>query len=278
MNHLKALTIAGLVFIAGPALAQEHKAQGEHSTTKQHAEMKEHGEHAGMKNAEHMMDGAEHKKEMKRVGDPWPLDTCVVSGEKLGSMGEPIVKLHEGREVRFCCKGCIGMFEKDPAKYLAKADEAIKQQQKARYPLETCIVSGEALSADETKNVYDVVGNRLFVYCCPACAKEVRATPEEYLEKLDKAVVAKQSADYPLDTCVVSGEPLGSMGDPINVVVNGELVKLCCKGCIKKLQMTPGDYMPKLHSAHHAGQSNMMGEKHQGMMEQGHGSHSKDVK
>jgi hypothetical protein len=97
----------------------------------------------------------------------------------------------------------------------------------------------------------------------------VRATSEEYLEKLDKAVVAKQSADYPLDTCVVSGEPLGSMGEPINVVVNGELVKLCCKGCVKKLEMNPGDYMPKLHSARHGGQHETMG--------QGHGAQSKET-
>lgn len=50
----------------------------------------------------------------------YPLDTCVVSGKKLGSMGEPFVITHEGTEVRFCCDGCVPMFEKDPAKYLAK--------------------------------------------------------------------------------------------------------------------------------------------------------------
>lgn len=50
----------------------------------------------------------------------YPLDTCVVSGEKLGSMGEPVVIQHEGTEVRFCCKSCIKKFKKDSAKYLAK--------------------------------------------------------------------------------------------------------------------------------------------------------------
>ena len=42
----------------------------------------------------------------KRVGDPYPLTTCPITGEKLGAMGEPVVKLYEGREVRFCCKSC----------------------------------------------------------------------------------------------------------------------------------------------------------------------------
>lgn len=61
----------------------------------------------------------------------YPLDTCVVSGDKLegGDMGGPIDYIHkeEGkpdRLVRFCCKGCIRDFQKDPAKYLKKIDDA----------------------------------------------------------------------------------------------------------------------------------------------------------
>lgn len=50
----------------------------------------------------------------------YPLDVCVVSGEKLGSMGEPHIITHDGTEVRFCCDSCLPEFEKDPAKYLAK--------------------------------------------------------------------------------------------------------------------------------------------------------------
>jgi YHS domain-containing protein len=59
--------------------------------------------------------------------DAYPLDTCVVSGEKLGGdMGEAVKYDHNGREVRFCCKGCIDTFRKDPDKYLNKLDEAAK--------------------------------------------------------------------------------------------------------------------------------------------------------
>ena len=61
----------------------------------------------------------------------YPLDTCVVSGDKLADsdMGPPInyVYKEEGkpdRLVRFCCKGCIKKFKKDPAKYLKEIDEA----------------------------------------------------------------------------------------------------------------------------------------------------------
>jgi YHS domain-containing protein len=61
----------------------------------------------------------------------YPLETCVVSGDKLvaGDMGPPIDFLYEiqGKEtrlVRFCCKGCIKSFKKNPDKYLKMIDEA----------------------------------------------------------------------------------------------------------------------------------------------------------
>lgn len=47
----------------------------------------------------------------------YPLDTCPVSGEKLGSMGDPVVVDHGGVEVRLCCRGCLKAFNADPKKY-----------------------------------------------------------------------------------------------------------------------------------------------------------------
>jgi len=68
----------------------------------------------------------------------YPLDTCVVSGEKLGSMGKPFDYTHkeEGkpdRLVRFCCKMCIGDFKKNPAKYLKLIDEAAAAKPKGEH-------------------------------------------------------------------------------------------------------------------------------------------------
>ncbi|MCB1207506.1 MAG: hypothetical protein KDN18_24860 [Verrucomicrobiae bacterium] len=56
----------------------------------------------------------------KTEGGGYPLTNCVVSGEALGSMGDPVVLTHEGREVRLCCDSCIPKFNADPAKYLEK--------------------------------------------------------------------------------------------------------------------------------------------------------------
>lgn len=65
----------------------------------------------------------------KPAAPAYPLTTCVVSGEPLGEMGEPIDYIYkqEGkpdRLVKFCCKMCVSKFKKDPAKYLAKLDAA----------------------------------------------------------------------------------------------------------------------------------------------------------
>jgi len=54
------------------------------------------------------------------AADSYPLTTCVVSGEKLGEMGPPVVINHKGTEVRFCCNSCVKKFNADPEKYLAK--------------------------------------------------------------------------------------------------------------------------------------------------------------
>ena len=68
----------------------------------------------------------------------YPLKTCAVSGEKLedgGDMGDIVNYLHKepgkpDRLVRFCCKGCIKEFKKDPAKYLKAIDEAADKRAK----------------------------------------------------------------------------------------------------------------------------------------------------
>ena len=57
---------------------------------------------------------------------PYPLTTCLVSGEQLGTMGEPVTQIQNGQEVKFCCKGCVKDFTKDPAKYMSKLDAASK--------------------------------------------------------------------------------------------------------------------------------------------------------
>ena len=51
---------------------------------------------------------------------PYPLNVCIVGGERLGSMGEPVSFIYQGQQVKFCCGGCQPQFEEAPAKYLQK--------------------------------------------------------------------------------------------------------------------------------------------------------------
>ena len=61
---------------------------------------------------------------------PYPLKTCITDDEKLGSMGDPYVFTHEGREIKLCCSGCLDDFKKNPAKYIKKLEKAEKKAKK----------------------------------------------------------------------------------------------------------------------------------------------------
>ena len=51
---------------------------------------------------------------------PYPLKTCLVTGNELGSMGKVITKTHAGQEIKLCCKPCVRKFDANPTKYLGK--------------------------------------------------------------------------------------------------------------------------------------------------------------
>lgn len=187
------------------------------------------------------------RKGEKRVGDPYPFSTCPVTGEQLGGMGEPFVKLYDGREVRFCCDGCTEGFEKDKAGNFAKLDEKIVKDQLPLYPLRTSVVSGKDLPEHPVDFVF---GNRLVRVRDEAERAEFQKDPKRHLAVLDTAVVAAQGAGYVLAACPVSGEEYGgAMGEPVDVVVAGRLVRLCCKGCKKDVETDPAKFVALVDAA-----------------------------
>jgi len=208
--------------------------------------------------------------------EPYTLETCPVSGEKLGSMGEAIVLDVDGRQVKLCCKGCVKKFEQDKAKHLAVVDEGLTAQQLPYYPLDTCIVSGEPLVEDGKSVAVDVViGNRLFRTCCKECVKALNKNSGKYLAELDAAVIKAQLKDYPLETCIVRDKgKLGSMGDPVQRVVGNRLVQFCCGGCEPAFAKDPAAHLAKLDAAwaaHGKHKRKAKGES----AEHGHGDHGK---
>ena len=71
---------------------------------------------------------------------------------------------------------------------------------------------------------------------------KVESMPEE-------AIIAAQSAVYPLKKCVVSGEALGSMGESVNYVHEGTLIKLCCDHCKPDLDKDPAKFVAMVKAA-----------------------------
>lgn len=176
------------------------------------------------------------------------LDTCPVSGKKLGSMGDPVVERIGGREVRFCCSMCVAKFREESKQRFAEIDQKLRDEQRDLYPLDKCVVRGGKLGGmGEPAEI--IHGNRLVRFCCSGCEPKFLKKPEEFIDVLDQAV--KQSAidAYSLKTCVVSGEELGSMGDPVNLVVAGRLIRLCCKSCAVDVRDAPARYLKVVDDA-----------------------------
>ncbi len=196
---------------------------------------------------------AEPAKAQKSEVAPYTLATCPISGLKLDKKGEPVVREYEGREVKFCCGGCPPAFEKDLKASFAKLDEQIIKDQLPLYPVDTCVVSDETLGGNHMEAVNVVFQGRLVRLCCKACKRDLTDDPKTFLAKLDKAIVAKQAPAYALETCVVSGEKLDSMGKPIDMVIGNRLIKLCCKGCAKDVRKDPAKYIAIVDAANQKG-------------------------
>lgn len=83
-----------------------------------------------------------------------------------------------------------------------------------------------------------------------AAADEEPATGADAESDADATAKADTEADdAAAPVCVVSGETLGSMGDPVEVTVEGQTVKLCCPMCEAKLREDPDKYLARLDQA-----------------------------
>jgi YHS domain-containing protein len=110
----------------------------------------------------------------------YPLDTCLVSGKKLGAMGKPVEVIYRNRLVRFCCDRCPTRFQQDVNKYIGQLDQAVIATQHGKHA-QVCPVSSEKLGGEMGKPVDVVVGNRRVELCCKECVADLRANPLKYL-------------------------------------------------------------------------------------------------
>ena len=199
-----------------------------------------HGEHA---KADHVS-----KKSAKLHSLPYILATDPVSGKLLPPHDKQIIVQYEGRELRFASHDTHKKFMADPDKYLKNIDRQLIGLQMPYYPLSNCMISGEKLGGEMGEPVDYLYKNRLIRFCCQGCKKDFLKENNRgrYLTQLDEAVIAKQKPVYPLKTCVVSGEELASMDEPIDHVVGNRLIRFCCQQCVKHFNKEPAKYMQML--------------------------------
>lgn len=80
---------------------------------------------------------------------------------------------------------------------------------------------------------------------------------------------AKAAADdYPLTACIVSDEPLGSMGDFVAYTHRepgkpDRVIRFCCEGCIEDFRLEPTKYLKKLDAAAKAKSNSVKDKKSQ---------------
>ncbi len=206
------LAIAGLLAFSGTAKAQhKHDAETEHQTDAQTTN--------ALSDAEML---AIHVQGI-----------CPVMGEPLGSMGQP-VKVQMGDQFAYlCCKGCVGK--------QACAEHWETIQTRMAKAQGTCPIMGKPVTAEMKSTV--VEGQQIFV-CCPPCIVKIQADPAAALAKVRASYTAFVSAENSAHSehyrmmaqaiCPVSGEKLGSMGDPVKTQMGEQDVYLCCKGCVGK--------------------------------------------
>ena len=117
------------------------------------------------------------------AGEPLPEEaTCPVMGEKFKPTKDSQFSVYEGKKVYFCCPGCKGKFDADPAKYMKAAAAAPA----AAAGEVTCVISGEKFvaTAESPKSEYT---GKTYAFCCPGCKKKFDAEPEKYASKAPPA-------------------------------------------------------------------------------------------
>lgn len=154
----------------------------------------------------------------------WQRECVILANSRLGSMGPPRKLMIEGQPVFICCSGC----EKA---VLAKPDVALKRlaELKRKFPQPSRDHS-HSRQHGTTSKTDEMVG----------LAPEVKAE----LGKLNASDRRKVLAQR---LCPISeGSPLGSMGPPVKIMLDGQPVYLCCEGCESAAKDKPQETLAKV--------------------------------
>lgn len=181
------------------------------------------------------------------VGDPYPLDTCIVTGEPLGD--HPVVlvlkdqrdALQEGRQLKFVNEDARNRFLTNQREYLVKLDNEIIAKFASSYPLTRDVVEIDKMLVERNEFVF---GNRCYVVARAKNIDNFVKQSGRYVKSYDKMVGTMQRNHYPLDTSIVSGNKLPEK--PYDVVIGARLLRVVDEAEAKTLLEDPRPYLAKL--------------------------------
>lgn len=103
------------------------------------------------------IDTSSHSPPRRSSGHWGGQKTCPVTGEALGSMGDPIAVQVQGHTVWVCCEGCVAAVKGEPDKYLQHV-----QKELARTP-GSAVQHARTYDDTDTSRVSSSSGS------CPSC-------------------------------------------------------------------------------------------------------------
>ena len=162
----------------------------------------------------------------------WVQKICPVSGEKLGTKGDP-VKILAGEQIAFlCCPACQGR--------PIDADHWKTIQGRIAQAQGICPIMEKAVNADMKSIVIN--GQRVFV-CCPPCIPKIQSDPVGSFQKVKASYVKFMNVERTAESeriqrkaqgiCPVSGKQLADSVAPFKVKFGEqETGFLCCQDCV----------------------------------------------
>ncbi len=152
---------------------------------------------------------------------------CPVQRDRLGVMGKPVkVKTPDGRPLYVCCEVCRAEAEANPAEMFNRVEELKRARRLSAPP-----------SADPTMPTPPVPAPT-----APALTGERLA---KVVAGLDKLTPDERKRAVAQRLCPIQGKPLGLMGKPVELPLNGGTVFLCCKACEDDAKADPKGTLKK---------------------------------
>lgn len=166
---------------------------------------------------------------------------CPVMGDPID--GKTFVE-YKGQRIGFCCGMCPPKFQANPAKYMAKFEEACTDQVH-------CPVTGKAI---DPKCNTEYKGQTVY-FASEDALKEFKAAPAKYADMLlpQAGVIARgATADDDLVVCSACGSGGGGVYKRKELkaaVYDGKLYLLHGEDCVKEFKAAPTKYIKALNAA-----------------------------